>query len=113
MLRFRGAELVVLPRRWIGPDHEQIPAAGEPLVAGARGQDRDIAGLELDLAALAPAELHARPAPGDPQTPMVPGVVGTEAEESFRPGVAQPLRANSSSKIAAGSRESTNRTGLR
>src|SRR5262245_11448373 len=88
MLRFRGAELVVLPRRRIGPDHEQIPAAGEPPVAGARGQDRDIAGLELDLAALASAELHARPAPGDPQHLMGPGVVVHVVVDAVAPGAA-------------------------
>src|SRR5262245_18539453 len=88
MLRFRGAELVVLPRRWISPDHEQIPAAGEPLVAGAGGQDRDIAGLEFDLAALAPAELHARPALGDPQHLMGPGVIMHVVVDAVAPGAA-------------------------
>src|SRR5262245_65739072 len=88
MLRLRGAELVVLRRWWIGPDHEQILAAEEPLVAGAGGQDRDIAGLELDLAALAPAELHARTAPGDPQHLMGPGVIMHVVVDAVAPGAA-------------------------
>ena len=64
ILRRRPRDLHLRPRR-IGPDHAEILACEEALMAGARGQDRDIARRDLDFLARIAAEPHPRTAAGD------------------------------------------------
>jgi hypothetical protein len=60
---FASGALIVRARRRIGADDEKIRTCGEALVTGASGEDRDIAGFQLDSGSIVSAEADSAFAP--------------------------------------------------
>ena len=95
VLRRRPRDL----HRWsqrIGADHAEIFAGRYQLVAGARGQDRDVASRDIESPAVVTAELHARMPTGDAERLMHGRMVVQIIVDAVAPHRAPAIRAEQS-----------------
>ena len=97
----------------IGPDDQQVFASFEPAVAGARRKDHHVACFQVESLAVGPAELRAHRAARDAEHFVRVRMKMQEVIHAVAPQILPAIRANKSSKIAAGSKRSGNRTGER
>jgi hypothetical protein len=85
VLLLRGAAQIVLSKRRICTDDQEIITFIETLVTRSRRQDGSVSGLELEDAAPGSAEAHRRVAAGDSKHLMNLRVVVDIIEDSVAP----------------------------
>src|SRR5688572_27809363 len=84
--RRRVAAQVRVLAWWIRPDHQELCTCTQPAMAGAGGQQCDIAGLDRNLAAVRTAEQEPRGSRGEAERLVRAGVIVMVRVDAVAPG---------------------------